>query len=82
VLRAFALLGFDVIREREHIALSRTKPDGSVKNGNCPRGVTAAGGSHTTWMHTPNVSTTSGPPVEATLANLIRAVVLAHLVGE
>jgi hypothetical protein len=29
VLAAFAILGFTVVREREHIALVRINPDGS-----------------------------------------------------
>lgn len=28
VLRAFAALGFQVVREREHISLARLRPDG------------------------------------------------------
>jgi predicted RNA binding protein YcfA (HicA-like mRNA interferase family) len=30
VFRALAALGFDVIREREHIALRRSNPDGTA----------------------------------------------------
>jgi predicted RNA binding protein YcfA (HicA-like mRNA interferase family) len=30
VLRAFGRLGFEVVREAEHIALRRTNPDGST----------------------------------------------------
>lgn len=30
VLRAFSALGFEVVREREHIALRRQNPDGTV----------------------------------------------------
>lgn len=30
VLKAFAALGFEVVREEEHIALRRENPDGSV----------------------------------------------------
>ncbi|QDT69295.1 hypothetical protein MalM25_22310 [Planctomycetes bacterium MalM25] len=30
VLKAMALLGFEVVREAEHIALRRENPDGSV----------------------------------------------------
>jgi len=30
VLRAFGSLGFDVVREREHIALRRLNPDGTI----------------------------------------------------
>ena len=30
VLRALAALGFEVIREREHIALRRSNPDGTT----------------------------------------------------
>ncbi len=30
VLRAFKKLGFDIVREAEHIALRRENPDGSV----------------------------------------------------
>lgn len=30
VLRALAALGFEVVREREHIALRRANPDGTV----------------------------------------------------
>lgn len=29
VLRAFRLLGFDVLREREHISMLRANPDGT-----------------------------------------------------
>jgi len=30
VLRALGILGFEVVREREHIALQRRNPDGSL----------------------------------------------------
>lgn len=30
VLRALAKLGFEVVRERQHIALRRTNPDGTI----------------------------------------------------
>lgn len=30
VLRALQALGFEIVREREHIALKRTNPDGTV----------------------------------------------------
>ncbi len=30
VLRALQTLGFEIVREREHIALQRRNPDGSV----------------------------------------------------
>ena len=30
VLRALQMLGFEVVREREHIALQRRNPDGTV----------------------------------------------------
>jgi predicted RNA binding protein YcfA (HicA-like mRNA interferase family) len=30
VLRTLQLLGFEVVRQREHIALQRTNPDGTV----------------------------------------------------
>ena len=33
---------------------------GYSQNGNCPKGVTAAAGSHSTWTRPPKVSTATG----------------------
>jgi predicted RNA binding protein YcfA (HicA-like mRNA interferase family) len=43
VLRALRALGFEVVREREHISMRRTNPDGSVTPLTLPNHATLKG---------------------------------------
>jgi predicted RNA binding protein YcfA (HicA-like mRNA interferase family) len=43
VLRALGSLGFEIVREREHISMRRTNPDGSVTPLTLPNHATLKG---------------------------------------
>ena len=43
VLRALRSLGFEIVREREHISMRRTNPDGSVTPLTLPNHITIKG---------------------------------------
>ena len=43
VLRALGSLGFEIVREREHISMRRTNPDGSVTPLTLPNHATIKG---------------------------------------
>lgn len=43
VLRALRALGFEIVREREHISMRRTNPDGSVTPLTLPNRATLKG---------------------------------------
>ena len=43
VLRALRLLGFEIVREREHISMRRANPDGSVTPLTLPNHATLKG---------------------------------------